>query len=440
MSEPSNRRDNGLQKIAYLTGEYPRATDTFIQREVFALRSGGLQVETFSIRRTAASHHVGIEQQAEAATTHYLLPAGPVQVLRNHVAAILRNPKGYFAAIRLAWQTKPPGLKATIYQACYFIESALVVSLMRRLNCQHLHNHFANSSCSVAMLASTMGGFPYSITMHGPAIFFEPKWWRIDKKIETASLVACISHFCRSQAMAFSDPAHWHKLRIVHCGVEPDRYTPREHTGRGTRLTYVGRLAAVKGLPILLRALSRLAPDIHLSVVGDGPDSEWLKRSAEELGVSDRVDFLGYKSQDEVADILSQTDVFVMSSFAEGVPVVLMEAMASGVPVVATAVAGIGELVSANISGFLVPPGDEEELAERLFELIEEPQLRQRFGDAGRQKVSQDFNIESEGEWLAELFQHTFASEVADMKNRRSTRNLRPKTLVNVNADTKAKN
>jgi len=388
------------QRIAYLTGEYPRVTDTFVQREVAALRKLGMDVETFSVRRTGTTHHVGPEQQAEAKTTHYLLPPKPIRMLTAHLRAVFTAPGRYLSAACLAWKTRQPGLSGGLYQLYYFIEAGLVVDLMRQLNREHLHNHFANSSCSVAMLAATMGGFPFSFTMHGPAIFFEPQLWRIDEKIARAKFVACISHFCRSQGMVFADPAHWPKMRIVHCGVEPGRYAARHHTGRGDRLIYVGRLAAVKGLPVLLDALVTMDKHVKLTVVGDGPDRPMLEGQTQRLGLSDRVEFVGYKSQDEVGKLLGQSDVFVMSSFAEGVPVVLMEAMASGLPVVATRIAGVGELVDDGQSGYLVPPGDTIALAKKLNLLVNDALLRSRMGVVGRTKVAAEFDLALEAQWL----------------------------------------
>ena len=100
---------------------------------------------------------------------------------------------------------------------------------------------------------------------------------------------------------------------------------------------------------------------------------------------------------------MAATDVFVMASFAEGVPVVLMEAMASGVPVVATQIAGVPELVEDGISGFLVPPGDAQSLAERIVPLLGDPALRQRFGKAGRAEVEAEFNITAESQRLVKI-------------------------------------
>lgn len=93
-------------RIAYFTGTYPRATDTFIQREVLGLRGLGLEVFTFSVRRPGDENIVGPEQAAERAQTLYLLPFNLIRLVAVHLALCLRNPSRYLNSLRLAWQTK----------------------------------------------------------------------------------------------------------------------------------------------------------------------------------------------------------------------------------------------------------------------------------------------------------------------------------------------
>lgn len=386
-------------RIAYLTGEYPRATDTFIQREVVALRELGVDVHTFSVRRTGDEHIVGAEQQAERDRTFYILPVNLVGLLSAHSQLLFSSPIRYFQALKLAWATRQHGLRGTLYQLFYFLEAGILANQIHQRQIIHLHNHFGDSSCTVSMLAAALGGFSYSFTMHGPYIFFEPYRWRIDEKINRALFVACISHYCRSQGMIFAPADKWQKMQIIHCGIDPALFATVTHQESSQRLLYVGRLAVVKGLPILLESLATLKrsrPNILLTVVGDGPDRPQLEQMTQQLGLSGNVKFVGYQSQTEVRKYIQETDIFVMASFAEGVPVVLMEAMAAGVPVVATQIAGVSELVENNVNGYLVPPGDSISLSERIEQLLRDHQLRNIFGAAGRKKVAQEFNIHYE--------------------------------------------
>ena len=212
-------------RLAYLTGQYPRATDTFIQREVEALRALGHHVQTFSVRKPPEAENVGPETKAAKETTIYLLP--PRGLIKAHFVQLFSSPRKYLAALALAWKHCPPGVRSMGRQMAYFAEAAMLARSMKKLSLQHLHNHFADSSCSVAVIAATMGGFTFSFTMHGPAEFFDAKSWWIDEKIRRALFVNCISYFCRSQALIFAPVNSWSKLRIVHCGVDPNLFERR---------------------------------------------------------------------------------------------------------------------------------------------------------------------------------------------------------------------
>ncbi|MEO0864474.1 MAG: glycosyltransferase, partial [Pseudomonadota bacterium] len=373
-----------------------------------ALRAHGAEVLTCSIRRTPPEQHPGPAEKEAAATTFHVLEQAknPIRFLAAQ-SYLFTRPGRYFAALALAWHTRSPGLKAALYQLIFFFEATILARHLERERVDHLHNHFVFGSATVAMLASKLTGIPYSFTLHGPADLFEPYRWRIDEKTARAKFVSTISHFARSQLMFFSDPAHWHKIRIIHCGVRPAIYQDAApaRSDDEIRLLFVGRLAPVKGIRVLFEAVERLAdqiPNLRLILVGDGPDRANLERAAQPLG--DLVQFTGYKSQAEVADLMQSSDIFVLPSFAEGVPVVLMEAMASARPVIATQVAGVGELVEEGQSGFMVPPGDVESLMARIRILAGDADMRARMGRNGREKVLADFDIETEASRLLRLF------------------------------------
>jgi glycosyltransferase involved in cell wall biosynthesis len=406
-------------RIAYLTGQYPRATDTFIQREVAALRNSGVHVQTFSVRKPPLDENVGPEQRAERERTIYLLPPAILGLIATGARLKFGSPLRYLRAFCLAMSVRQPGIKGFFYSLFYFMEAGILADRMRKDKLTHLHNHFGDSSCTVAMLAAELGGFTFSFSLHGPGIFFEPFTWRLDEKLKRALFVSNISHFCRSQAMIFCPPEKWDRLHIIHCGVDPDLFKRVEHTGRGTRLLTVGRMASVKGMPVLLDAIKQLQanhPDLKLTVVGDGPERKAFEQRAKDLGIADRVDFVGYQSQAEVRERLNETDLFVLPSFAEGVPVVLMEAMAAGVPVATTRIAGVAELVDDGTSGRLVPPGDGQALAQAIDELLNDPDKRNAFGQAGRTKVAAEFNIANESDWLRRVMTSAIDGKVEPVR------------------------
>ena len=395
--------------VAYVTGEYPKVSHTFIQREVEGLRALGISVMTCTVRRPAPSSVVGPGQAAEAARTFGILAAAknPVRLIGAHLRMLRRSPSRWFSALRLAWKTRPPGLKALIWQLFYFLEAGVFGDHVLARGARHIHNHFGDASGSVTMIAAEMAGLPFSITLHGPTIFFEMHWWRLDEKVARAAFITCISHFCRSQAMLFSDEAHWHKLKIVHCGVSLARYGTAPRPAFSGHVVFVGRLDPVKGVTLLLEAFAAVRarhPQARLTIAGDGPARTRLETRTRALGLTEAVQFAGDLDEPAVARLLDQADMLVLPSFAEGLPVVLMEALASRLPVIATQVAGVPELVQDGLSGFIIPPGDVASLTDRLDRLLSDPELCATMGAAGRRKVEAEHDIAAEVAKLARLF------------------------------------
>jgi colanic acid/amylovoran biosynthesis glycosyltransferase len=394
-------------RIAYFTGSYPRATDTFIQREVAGLRRKGIDVRTFSVRRTSADHDVGPEIVREKHNTAHLIPVGLGRLVATNIFLLLRAPKRYLSALQLALRTARPGLKGLVYQLFYFQEAVILGAALRRANVSHIHNHFGDSSGTITLLAGRLTGVSYSITVHGPHIFFDPTHWALREKVANSAFIVCISRYCQSQMMLFSDRSDWTRLKIVHCGVDIARFSCQAVRDTARNLLYAGRLAAEKGLPVLfegLRMLSERGYDFQLTLVGDGADRASLEELARKLGIAERLKFTGYVNQEGVREYLQRSDIFILPSFAEGVPVSLMEAMASGVPVVATHVGGVAELVEQEKTGLIVPPADSLALCEAVARYLDDPHLRRQVAQRGREMVAKHFNFDMELDKLAGLF------------------------------------
>lgn len=397
-----------LPRLAYLTSLYPAVSHTFIEREIAGLRDLGFEVLTASMRRPGTDHLTGPEEEAAAASTFYIVETGkrPAAALAALWAA-LKRPARFFGALALAWRTAPPGVKGGIKQLAYLAEAMILAARLRAESIDHLHAHFADPSANVALLTAALSGIPFSYTLHGPAELYEPEKWALRAKTARADFVACISHFARSQAMYFSDPDHWGKLKIVHCGVDPARYVrPAPPARDGLHLVFVGRITPIKGLRVLIAAMTRALearPDLHLTLVGDGEDRAHLEALTRPLGKA--VHFAGFQSQEGVAEAVGQADALVLPSFAEGLPVVLMEALAAARPVIATQVAGVGELVEDGVSGLLVPASDEAALTRAILALAEmPPEARAAMGAAGQAKVRAEFDARIEAARIGALF------------------------------------
>jgi colanic acid/amylovoran biosynthesis glycosyltransferase len=401
-------------QLAYITTTYPALSHTFIEREVSALRRHGVEVHTISLRRTAGAHLLSQRNRDASESTYAVRPARWRDLLASHWAALVAHPHAYFITLFEACRLARPGLRGRLWQVFYFGEAILVWHHCSGLGVTHLHAHHASAPADVALLAAhfgrAAGGGPatWSLTMHGPVEFADVRWFGLVGKIDRADAVVCISDFARSQLMALTDPGRWDRLSVVHCGVVPSK---AEHVTRPAQarpqVLCVGRLVPEKGHAVLLKAIALLARDgvdVEAVLVGDGPLRGGLETLAGELGIADRVAFLGALGQEDLARCYAGATVFCSPSFAEGVPVVLMEAMASELPVVATAIAGVRELVRDKETGILVTPGRVDELAGAIATLLRTSSLRARLGRAGRQHVARDFDVNRSAARLTELF------------------------------------
>jgi glycosyltransferase involved in cell wall biosynthesis len=173
------------------------------------------------------------------------------------------------------------------------------------------------------------------------------------------------------------------------------------------QLFCAARLAPEKGIEFLVQALALLIMrnyDVNLRLAGDGPSRAVLAGTARQLGVADHVCFLGNLSEQDVARELSSSDLFILPSLTEGVPVAIMEAMAVGVPVIATNVAGTSELVESGKSGLLVRPTDSQAIADAVVTMIEDYEFRRRAAELGRAKIVNEFDIAKESAKLNKYF------------------------------------
>ena len=255
----------------------------------------------------------------------------------------------------------------------------------------------------MTLLAAKLARIEYSITFHGWPVFFDPKYSRIKEKVQNARFTRAIGYFCRSQLMMFSETDDPSPFKIVHCGIDLDKYRFRLPRKEIKKLFCVARLAPEKGHAFLLHALKLLMDDgyqFDLVLAGDGPSRGKLENLANELGLSARVTFLGFVGENEIIQRLEDSDLFVLPSFVEGIPVCVMEALAVGVPVIATNIAGTGELIDHGRSGLLVPASDFEALADAVVKMIEDYDFRLSAAELGRKKVVDEFDVKKETEKL----------------------------------------
>lgn len=399
-------------RVAYLVSQYPKLSHAFIEREIRALRARGAVVRTFSVRSTPGSELLSQRDRDEAATTTVLL-GSPAQLLLAQAPLVAADAGAWARGLLRALRTGAPTLRSRVWQAFYALEAGVLVQQMQRSGLRHVHVHLANNGADVARLAVPLGAEVYggqwswSLAMHGPTEFSDVTGYDLAAKVRSASFVACITDYCRSQLMAIVDPSHWAKLGLVRMTVDADRFAVAHRdtsTDRPLRVIFVGRLVPEKGPNILVEAVSLLPTgSVEVRVVGDGPLREALQQDVDARGLGDAVTLVGPLGQQDLPEQYAWADVFALPSFAEGLPVVIMEAMASGCVVVTTQIAGIPELVENGVTGVLVPPGRADALAEALVDVGADPALRRRLALAGTERVRARYAPEPNSEALAAL-------------------------------------
>jgi glycosyltransferase involved in cell wall biosynthesis len=195
----------------------------------------------------------------------------------------------------------------------------------------------------------------------------------------------------------------------VHNGVPaPDARPPTAAAQDGLRVAAICRLVRQKGLDILLRAMVEV-PEVRLTIAGSGELEADLRRLVAELGLTGRVELVGWV---DPVSVLSRVDAVVVPSRNEGLPLVLLEAMHTGLPVIATPVGSVPEAIEHGVSGLLVPPEDHVALAGALRELASSSELRTQLGAAAKVRAQQDFSPEAMALGYDKIYSAVLASRV----------------------------
>jgi colanic acid/amylovoran biosynthesis glycosyltransferase len=406
MAESNPMRAN----LGYLISRYPSISHTFILREVVELRRIGFHIDVASIntpdRKTS---NLTAEEQVEAASTFYVKAAGGAGALRAHTMSMLQNPGAYFAGLFFAVGLGGTDPRRIGMNCLYFIEAVMVGQWMRSLGLKHLHVHFATPAATVGLIVTKTFPFTFSITVHGPDEFYDVPGYLLSEKFVAAKLVCAIGMFARSQIMKLCDSSLWGKIEVTPLGVDSSIFQPRgsSHDAKAFEVICVGRLVPAKGQHVLLAAIAQLhskGRNVVLRLVGDGPDRNTLEASACRLRIKDSVIFEGAVNQDHIRDLYATADIFALASFAEGIPVVLMEAMAMEIPCISTSITGIPELIRDSIDGLLVAPSDVDALSSAITRLMDDGELRNRLGAAGRRRVLDKYNLRRNIVRLGEVF------------------------------------
>ncbi|HAS6347418.1 TPA: glycosyltransferase [Vibrio vulnificus] len=358
----------------YVINQYPKISHTFIRREIIEMENQGEIILRSSIRRPP-EQLVDAVDIVEEKKTHFIISTLNEML---HYFIIGLTTQGLWGGINffVSYVVKS---RKRIKTLLYFIEAICLAGRYKKDGVEHIHAHFGTNSADVAMFASKMLGVPFSFTIHGADEIDNFDDYSITKKVEQSLKTFCVCSYIAAQVKRKTSVEDHYKVTVSKCGVEViDHQVGQPLVDRNNNvlnLVIVARICPEKGYFTLLESLRYIRKNslcqFQLRVIGGGEDLEQVKEKVREFDLSNNILFMGWKSTDEVLDIVAQSDLFVLPSYMEGLPISIMESMMVKTPVLSTYVSGIPELIRHGINGILVPANDHIRLAQEIVSFSE---------------------------------------------------------------------
>lgn len=256
-----------------------------------------------------------------------------------------------------------------------------------------IHAHWIYSGL-IAWGVGLLRGIPFVVTLRGSDVARAQKGglegllsrWILRR----AARVTTVNEGLRRWVTAQGIPEE--RVICIRNGVELRHRKKGDARPSSCRFLFVGNIVSAKGVQQLIDAFALAGQEekeVRLILVGEGPERELLEHRAKEKGIDSFVEFVGKQPPDQIVSWMSQSDCLVLPSLSEGTPNVILEAMASALPVVASSLPGICEIVKDRVTGFLVKPGDVDDLAQKLLEMTRNRDFRRRMGETGYRIISE---------------------------------------------------
>ncbi|MCA9775649.1 MAG: glycosyltransferase [Candidatus Eremiobacteraeota bacterium] len=383
------KRSSASARLGYHLGIFPILSETFVRREIQALRETGL--ELFISARSSSSDY------PSDPNTFYLEPLKVSQILTAFLSVFARRPFTTASALCYCWSQGRGNVRSDLRDLAL---ATLVArwALSQRLT--HLHAPWGNEAAFHAMVAASIAGVAFSFQIRAYELHRNGGVHVLNSLLSQSPLVITNCHYNREALKSRVKG----KLTLVREGLPLQTF--QRAAREGSVIFSLGRLVPQKGLRYLLQAAALLQEQGHSFdlIIGGGREDRWascyleLHQLRRKLGLEDRVQFLGPISQDRARALMHSSDIFVLPCVVapdgarDITPNTLMEAMACGLPVVSTRITAIPEVVQDG--GILVPPGCSDALAGALEQLLTDPKLAENLGRRAREIASECFDID----------------------------------------------
>lgn len=392
-------------RVLYMSGTLPVRSETFVYREIQALRSLGLDVRTASVHAPAHGLDDNGPLSQMAIETTEIYSRGKLALIKDMAIELLSHPiRSIGTMTRCKLDAFFSGEVKLARKPKVVWQGMAALALARRVRgdqITHIHAHMAHVPTTIAMYAAMQLGLSFSFTGHANDLF--PNRTLLSEKLRRAAWVNCISHWHREfyQSIVTRPESDY---PVVRCGVDTNAYeaTPSPHGDRLEVLS-VGRLVEKKGMDVLIRSAGEIAkaggPKLRVRIAGGGPQMDQLRELVDLLPPTAEVELLGDTDNDTVMKLMTEADVFALpcrvakSGDRDGIPVVLMEAMARGRCVISGDLETIRELIEHEVSGIMIPPGDQPALTKALIGLASDRDRVDALGMAARRRIEEEFDL-----------------------------------------------
>ncbi|MDW3177440.1 MAG: glycosyltransferase family 4 protein [Acidimicrobiia bacterium] len=385
-------------RVGVVVKTFPKLSETFILEELLGLEREGLDLEVFSLQRpTDDRTHA---QNAELRASVHYAPSSLRVVVGHHIRLFASHPLGYIRTLAKSRVASGSERRRA------FAEAGWLGAEAERLGLSHLHVHFLNAPTTVAELAASATGLPFSVSAHAKDIYLTPED-ELERKLDKASFaVTCTEH-----NQKYLSEITTRSVQCVHHGVQLDLFAPKDEVPHKPVLLAVGRLREKKGFDLLIEACSVLRQDgvaFECRIVGYGPEDRRLEQLIEERDLGDHASLLGACTRSEVIAQYEQASMLVQpcritdDGDRDGIPNVLLEAMAMRLPVISTRVSGIPELIRHRDNGLLVEQEDVDGLVSAIRQVLDDAELGRSLGRAARATIENEFSSDRSAKRIAE--------------------------------------
>lgn len=395
-----------MTTVAYIANEFPSPLEPYVIDEIRELRRRGTQVICCSGKRVAP-RDLTLSERALWKETRYFQPLSDDELLRalKRLGSNRRQLTHFLKP--LVWE-RGSSLSLRLRGLCHTLMGASMAEFLAPQSVEHIHAHHGYFASWMALVAARLLGIGFSFTLHGSDLL--QRGDLLSAKLCECQFCVTVSDYNKHYILRNYPATRPEKIIVQRLGVDPvvekvESASPADE--HRFSVLSIGRLHPVKNHRFLIEACSALRDrglDFVCSILGDGPERTALQRQIAAANLQKQVQLKGHVPRAELSSYYAQSDLVILTSKSEGIPVVLMEAMAHGKLVLAPAITGIPELVDDQQTGFLYQAGSLSDFVKRVLQIHSNQSSLAGVQRAAAARVASSYNRQQNMNIFAEQF------------------------------------